>query len=845
MTPIEVRRKLVHSLGLDLVGPDRDSELLDETLPQAPSRWYLTGFLVPIDAAEEQRVDEMATEGMDQEGVAGGGDDATIPESAAARRVFFPSSMGLSLLVARDAKELHVTVRWGDYCPVGQDSDPDVESQDRNPDPQGKGWRRAERVVELTLKLSASQKTVEQDVPDSAGLKLALSVRPVRDIPAFDGMVPKGTRSVSLFLVNRRRPAPDEVRDSGFAFQAALEVRCPQPFVSRPNLRGLESDDWDERVADLQYRDVCEFAVGHGISTRAILDAECSCREVHTRWIPSAEVERVAPSPIEGVELGMEKLATLADGGAAKAALSGLVSHYRAWIGRQESDVPAKPKCRQETATELLSRAGVAAGRIEAGIDLLADGTVLAAFRVVACVRGHIGDLDWYWYAHRGQTPCRRQLWIDERGTSGDLGEIVIRCECGQERRLNDATIPGTLGHCDGSRPWLGPYTKETCEQPSRLLVRHASNAYFPQIMSVISLPDRNETLEKAVNQVWENFLQYVDTIEELTRERQKKPPVKAALEGFTDDEVIRDVEARKGLGTEAPLESVKQAEFEVLTATKEEVGQDTPDGDFFARTLPKAAWSRPWMASVERVVLVHRLREVVAQLGFTRFEASTADTQGELQMGVVAAPLARELSWLPAVENRGEGVFIQFEKAAVQKWLARPAVVERGRWLQAGFEGWRQQHPHSKREFPRLPYFLLHSLSHLLLTAVSLECGYPASSIRERVYAQDDGYGILLFTGTPDAEGTLGGLIETGRQIDRHLRAALELGRLCSNDPVCAQHDPQSRHEGRFLHGAACHGCLLIAETCCEQHNDFLDRALLVPTVEDLGAEFFTGETA
>ncbi len=429
---------------------------------------------------------------------------------------------------------------------------------------------------------------------------------------------------------------------------------------------------------------------------------------------------------------------------------------------------------------------------------------------------------------------------MDERGTSGDIAEIFIRCECGEASPLMRATIPGTLGHCDGCRPWLGPYTNEACDELSRLLVRHASNAYFPQVMSVISLPDRNESLEKAVTQVWENFLQYVDTIDELRKDRQKKPPVKAALEGFTDEEVLQEIEARKGTGAEAPIKSVKQAEFEVLTATKEEVGQDTPDGDFFARALPKSTWDKPWMASVERIVMVHRLREVVAQLGFTRFEASTADVEGELQMGVVAAPLARELSWLPAVENRGEGVFIQFCKSAVEEWLKRPEVVERGRWLRAGFDSWHEQHPHSHREFSGLPYFLLHSLSHLLLTAVSLECGYPASSIRERVYALDAGYGILLYTGTPDAEGTLGGLVETGRQIDRYLRTALELGRLCSNDPVCAQHDPQSLHECRFLHGAACHGCLLIAETSCEQHNDFLDRAVVVPTVEDVGAEFF-----
>jgi len=143
---------------------------------------------------------------------------------------------------------------------------------------------------------------------------------------------------------------------------------------------------------------------------------------------------------------------------------------------------------------------------------------------------------------------------------------------------------------------------------------------------------------------------------------------------------------------------------------------------------------------------------------------------------------------------------------------------------------------------FIGLPFALLHSLSHLLITAVSLECGYPASSIRERIYAGSYGYGILLYTGTPDAEGTMGGLVEAGRHIARHIKNAIDLGRLCSNDPVCVQHAPENQHECRFLHGAACHGCLLIAETSCEQHNDYLDRALLVSTVDGNGAEFFDG---
>lgn len=127
----------------------------------------------------------------------------------------------------------------------------------------------------------------------------------------------------------------------------------------------------------------------------------------------------------------------------------------------------------------------------------------------------------------------------------------------------------------------------------------------------------------------------------------------------------------------------------------------------------------------------------------------------------------------------------------------------------------------------------MLHSLSHLLIISVSLGCGYAASSIRERIYAGESGYGILLYTGTSGSEGTLGGLVEVGKQIEYRLTTALAFGKLCSNDPVCAQHQPTNRQEERFLHGAACHSCLLIAETSCERRNEFLDRALVVDTVE------------
>jgi MrfA Zn-binding domain len=463
---------------------------------------------------------------------------------------------------------------------------------------------------------------------------------------------------------------------------------------------------------------------------------------------------------------------------------------------------------------------------------------------VRACRAGHIGDINWYEFVHRGPTPCTaqlRQLYIDERGTSGDLSENWIRCECGKaERSMGDAVILATrpLGSCDGARPWLGPMTKEACGEPSRLLIRSASNAYFPQIMSVISLPARDETVRQAVDGIW-SYLELVESIDDLKYER-KKAAVKTALEGLTDEEVFADLQARR-TGGPAQEKSVKVAELETLIAAKDELGEDRPEGVFYARALPRKFWDKPWMDALERVVLVHRLREVVAQVGFTRFEAAAPDTEGELDIGVRRASLAREITWVPAYENKGEGIFLQFKKQAIKDWLSRPAVQERWRSLATGFQAWQKEHPGSNRRFPDLPYLMLHSLSHLLITSLSLGCGYPSSSIRERVYAIPDvGYGVLLYTGTSDAEGTLGGLVQVGRRIQETVRNALDMGLLCSNDPVCAQHDPANQQENRFLHGAACHGCLLIAETSCEQQNDFLDRALVVPTVDSRGCEFF-----
>ena len=172
-----------------------------------------------------------------------------------------------------------------------------------------------------------------------------------------------------------------------------------------------------------------------------------------------------------------------------------------------------------------------------------------------------------------------------------------------------------------------------------------ASNAYFTQMMSVISLPGRDETVSKAVDNVWQ-FLEEVESVDDVRYERRKSH-VKTVLESISDDEIWSEIQARRSESSQQN-KSVKQAELETLITSKDELGNDKPDGDFFARALPREKWDKPWMKDIHRVVLVQRLREVVAQVGFTRFEAAAPDIEGELEIGVRRAALAREMTWAP-----------------------------------------------------------------------------------------------------------------------------------------------------------------------------------------------------
>ena len=368
---VAVRKSLVEALRLDLVGPTPGHRFADERLPERerPSKWYLTGFLVPTD---DRRVDLGEDEEVGETPAGEGDSEDSAAKEKAAKKTFFPSSIGLSFRAPGDLETLELVARWGDY---------ELVDGDRDDGKKARCWRRGEKETAVSVSLSAGNADLE--VPDSDGLQFHVRSRPA----SADGGAPDangGERSVSVFLANRRERAKDEKeRDLRFAFQAQLEVRADTPFAPMHDLRGADADDPDERVADLHYADAPEFAVGHGVS--AAWDTEeggGGCRRVRTEWIGSAAVERVETEDATGAERSMDALGALRDGPAAVAALEPLASGYRAWIEEQRALVDSLPRTRRETAERLLHEAGVAAARIERGIEALADDpALLDAFR--------------------------------------------------------------------------------------------------------------------------------------------------------------------------------------------------------------------------------------------------------------------------------------------------------------------------------------------------------------------------------------------------------------------------------------------------------------------------------
>ncbi len=459
---------------------------------------------------------------------------------------------------------------------------------------------------------------------------------------------------------------------------------------------------------------------------------------------------------------------------------------------------------------------------------------------LLACRAGHLDDFPWHWFVHSGASGCMGTLRFFESGASLQTENLWVRCDtCGAAKSMAQAfgqagrnNLPG----CRGRHPHLERF-EDGCTEEPRAILLGATNGWFPLTLSALAIPQTGSPLAQLVADGWTFFEDVESALEAAAVVKTlKKSAQLPGIEAFDGDQVWAGIEAHRNGSDEDQEFDLKGPEWDVLTAS-------TPPTDypfFMSKEVNVPAGFEPYVA---RVLLLERLREVNALLGFTRVESPTEGGDDRAPR----APVSRGAPvWVPATQVHGEGIFLQFSEPALEKWAAGAGPRAQGAILRRGHRGWRaRRHLEPDPEFPGVRYALLHTVAHLLIRELALDCGYNAASIRERVYAETENgspqAGILIYTAAADSDGTLGGLVELGKpdNLGRLLKQALDRAKVCASDPLCAEHDPR---RDQSLHTAACHACSFVSETSCECGNRYLDRALVVPTLEVTDAAFFEG---
>ncbi|MFI1353318.1 DrmB family protein [Streptomyces sp. NPDC020898] len=474
---------------------------------------------------------------------------------------------------------------------------------------------------------------------------------------------------------------------------------------------------------------------------------------------------------------------------------------------------------------------------------------------VIACEAGHLGEFPYWQWVHRSTDrgasttgQCGGKLKLRTSGRTSSLRSILVSCTCGQ---APEVSMEGSFRRnalkdlgltCRGPRPWLGTSVPaQECGLPVRTLQRGSSAVWQPVLKSALSIPPWSDGRADPLAEHWDA----------LRKREDDRKRVEDYLDGaFAGrcpvplDEVMallaaereEDPDGEGGPTFDHRYHALRNKEYERLRSGNDE--SEHSHKEQFVCETPLGDPSVLGPLGVTGPMLVKKLREVRALKAFTRLADPDSTTESK-EMPLSNSPLP----WLPAMEVRGEGVFLRLDEDCLGTWEKATAVAARIERMRSAHQRVLEQRagdPNRVVPSPATPRMvLLHTLAHVLINEWSLNAGYPAASLRERLYATDDMAGVLIYTATSDSAGSLGGLVAQGEPdlLDRAIRSAVHRAEWCSSDPLCVESEA-SGTGGTNL--AACHACVMLPETSCEHNNILLDRALLVGTPEEPHVGFF-----
>jgi hypothetical protein len=382
------------------------------------------------------------------------------------------------------------------------------------------------------------------------------------------------------------------------------------------------------------------------------------------------------------------------------------------------------------------------------------------------------------------------------------------------------------------------------CTKQLETVQRGGSNVYFPLVSSSIYIPPSRGGASPEVQAIIDNSLYWnIISASLIDGDINRQVITTIATQAHVDpDQLHTAAKARLTGSTQTQVrvatdEEYRRQEFDVLVR-----GLNDPRSDLYCETLEGSCYS--WLSSlVSKVGLVRKLRETRVLVGFSRIQPkSDRNDAGVQSLSLTQVP------WLPAVDVRGEGIFIEFDNERLAEWAREPNIDRRIRALVDAYNRKRMGRGLGRRHIDAR-FMFIHTMAHVLIKELTFTCGYGSASLRERIYWSSEDpnrpmNGVLIYTASGDAEGTLGGLVNqaTPGRLERLFSDALRRSQWCSNDPVCMESPGHGIDTSNL---AACHACVLLPETSCEEGNRLLDRGLIIGTIDDDRLGFCSGPAA
>jgi hypothetical protein len=470
---------------------------------------------------------------------------------------------------------------------------------------------------------------------------------------------------------------------------------------------------------------------------------------------------------------------------------------------------------------------------------------------VMTCSNGHIQDLPWEFWNNRlptdrsqhdeeenednnsNEKPSGPQLDFSKKCCESqdliykisrentELSGIWIECKnCKKKNNLKGIFNFEQL--CLGKKYWLKPdngkFHEENCSAQASVKLKTSNSVYYANSLGSLYIPEQQNPLSTEIRVDIDNMIESgqftTEQIVQLVSIQKKidKELIQQYLETgdikYIPDNIYRETEYKYFLEKEQP--DNKQIKFCVIDCSEQING-------------------------FSKLVKIDKLKKTTVQTSFTRNEPIDVDAilqnQNEYEYAVQRQSVSKnnfDTKTLPALESYGEGILFVLDEQKLKQWERQEEVIERTEKIKSNAKNadWKSHQIIAKSLTSRK--VLIHTLSHLLIREFEYVCGYPASSLSERLYVSETMHGFLIsaFDGTDGYLGGLSNLCNDIENLNNIISSAIFRATDCSSDPICIESEGQGVGQ---LNLAACHSCTLTPETTCELSNLYLDRKLIV----------------